>query len=71
VREFLDPSVPAGLHLEVLVDLQAENADEQALAELVAWADEHSPVASTVRRPQDLLVSVNGAPAPARALDTV
>jgi uncharacterized OsmC-like protein len=64
----LDPSVPAGLQLDMQVDIQAENADEQALAELVAWADEHSPIASTVRSSQDLRVSVNGAPA--RALNS-
>jgi len=58
----LDPSVPAGLvQLDMQVDIQAENADEQALAELVAWADEHSPIANTVRGSQNLRISVNGA----------
>lgn len=52
----------------VLHRIQAENADEQALVELVAWADEHSPVASTVRSPQDMRVSVNSPPA--RALNS-
>ena len=62
----LDPSVPAGLvQLDMQVDIQAEDADEQALAELVAWADEHSPIANTVRGSQDLRISVNGA-APGR-----
>lgn len=60
----LDACVPAGpSQLDMQVAIAADNADDQALAELVAWADAHSPVSSAVRRALELHVSVNGGPA--------
>ena len=60
----LDPSVPAGpLQMDMQVDIQADGIDNQAaLAELVAWANEHSPIGNVVRRPMDLGMTVNGVP---------
>lgn len=61
----LDESVPAGpLDLDMEVEIAAEGQSEQALAELVAWADAHSPVGSALRRALDLRVRVK---APAAA----
>lgn len=57
----LDPSVPAGpQQLDLQVDIEAEDADEQVLAELVAWGDQHSPIGNVVRRPMNVRLSVNG-----------
>jgi len=57
----LDPSVRAGpLDIDMQVDIEAEGLDQEALADLVAWADEHSPIGNAVRRPIDVRLSVNG-----------
>ena len=59
----LDESVPAGpLEMELRIDLASDNADDQALAELAAWGDRHSPIGNAVRRPIALQVIVNGKP---------
>lgn len=57
----LDPSVPAGpLDVAMRVDVGAENADDAQLAELVAWAQEHSPIGNALRRPIQVELTVNG-----------
>lgn len=53
----LDDSVPAGpLDIDMQVEIAAEGQSEEALADLVAWADAHSPVGSALRRALDLRV---------------
>lgn len=55
----LDDSVDAGpLDLDMQVDIGAQGQSAQALAELVAWADAHSPVSGALRHALDLRVSV-------------
>jgi uncharacterized OsmC-like protein len=62
----LDPAVAAGpLEIDLAVDVAAEGASEAALAELVAWANQHSPIGDAVRRAMDVRLSVNGKPAAA------
>jgi uncharacterized OsmC-like protein len=59
----LDPSVPAGpLDIALHVDVAAENADDARLADIVAWAQEHSPIGSALRRPIEVELTVNGKP---------
>ncbi|CAA9435846.1 MAG: hypothetical protein AVDCRST_MAG51-2928 [uncultured Ramlibacter sp.] len=55
----LDDAVPAGpLDIDVSVIIDAPGVPEPVLAELVDWADRHSPVASALRRSMDVRVSV-------------
>lgn len=59
----LDPSIPAGpLDVVVRVDLAAANADRTQLADIVAWAQEHSPVGDALRRPLEVELTINGEP---------
>ncbi len=44
------------------VDVAAENADDTQIAELVAWAQEHSPIGNALRRPIEVELTVNGKP---------
>ena len=59
-------SVALALEVALAVDVAAEDASEAALAELVAWANQHSPIGDAVRRAIDVRLSVNGKPAAAR-----
>jgi uncharacterized OsmC-like protein len=57
----LDASVPAGpTDVELQVEVEAEGVGDEALAELVAWADAHSPVGDAMRRALDVRVTING-----------
>jgi len=57
----LEPSVPAGpLDIALRIDVAAENADNTQLADLVAWAQEHSPIGDALRRPIEVELTVNG-----------
>jgi len=57
----LDPAVPPGpLEVDLHIHVTAEGVSPRALAELVAWADEHSPVTDALRRALQVGVIVNG-----------
>jgi uncharacterized OsmC-like protein len=48
----LDDRISAGMSsLRTSVQISADNANPEQLAELVRWAEKHSPVGSTVREP--------------------
>ncbi len=51
----LDHLVPPGpLEVDLLIDIDAEGQSPETLAELVAWANAHSPVADALRRAIDV-----------------
>ncbi len=63
----LDPLVPAGpLEVKLDIDIDAQGQTPETLAELVAWADAHSPVTNALRRAIDVQSHVRyGATTPA------
>jgi len=57
-------SVPAGpSRMHVAVRIAADGVPEQALRDLVHWAEAHSPVGSALRRAVPLEVAVQVGPA--------
>ena len=59
----LDAGVPSGpLELDLRIQVAAEGVSPETLADLVGWADEHSPVTDALRRALQVRVSVNGEP---------
>lgn len=59
----LDPCVAAGpLNVDMNVQIEAEGVSAEALADLVAWAETHSPVGDAMRRPIDVRMSINSRP---------
>jgi uncharacterized OsmC-like protein len=62
----IDPSVIAGpSRIDMDVEIEAEGVADSVLAELVAWADAHSPVGNVVRRNIETQMNVNVAHAAA------
>ena len=55
----LDDKVSAGLlGLRTAVRIGAANADAEQLREIVRWADEHSPIACTLRQAREMGIDV-------------
>jgi uncharacterized OsmC-like protein len=58
-----DPSIVAGpLQMTMQIDIAADGVDAQALAELVAWGEQHSPIGDALRRPIEVRLTINGKP---------